>query len=505
MTELSALRSAMIVIALSGLAVRPVVGAEPSDPAPPKVQSLTPMKAPGTAKYDRVTFTAAPKALPKGAVTQDWPTFLGRAGKAVSTETKLLKKFPTGGMKPVWELSKGIGYASPSIQGDYLVFPHRVKNEVIVECLHPATGEKYWEYRYPTEYEDRYGYGSGPRASPVIDGDRVYLLGVEGQFFCLELATGRTIWERNINKEFKVPQDFFGTVGTPLLEGDLLIINVGAPDGPCVAAFNKITGKAVWQAGDKWGPSYASPIPGTIHGQRRVFVLAGGESNPAIGGLLSIDPKNGKVDFEFPFRSKKYESVNASPPLVVGDTVMVSATYRTGTTLLKLGTDFKPSTVWKMTDREHNEGENEMGLHWTTPVFKDGYVYAFDGRNEPDASLVCVDHAKGKVVWRKVPEWKETLKLNGESQVMDLSTLRGNILLVDGRALALGELGHLLWLDLNPNGYKELDRTWLFAARETWALPVVSRGLLYVTQNTPDLMTRKGPRLLCYDLRGTEE
>jgi outer membrane protein assembly factor BamB len=214
---------------------------------------------------------------------------------------------------------------------------------------------------------------------------------------------------------------------------------------------------------------------------------------------------NGKVDFEFPFRSKKYESVNASCPLIVENSVMISATYRTGTTLLKLAPDFKPSTAWKMSDREHNEGEDEMGLHWTTPVFKDGHVYAFDGRNEPDASLVCVDHAKGKVVWRKVPEWKDKLTLNGQSQELDMSTLRGSLLLVDGRFLCLGELGHLLWLDLTPQGYKELDRAWIIAARETWALPIVSHGLLYVTQNTPDLITRKGPRLLCYDLRGNGE
>lgn len=498
-------RCAITAVALWGLAVVDTRAADALDPAPPKVRTLEPAKAPAPAKYDRVTFHEAPKALPKGAVTQDWPTFLGPTRHAVSTETKLLKKFPKGGPKAVWELSKGIGYASPSIQGDYLVFPHRVKNEVIVECLHPATGEKYWEHRYPTEYEDRYGYGSGPRASPVLDGDRVYLLGVEGQFICLDLPTGRVIWERNINKEFSVKQDFFGTVGTPLLEGNLLIINVGAPDGPCVVGFDKLTGKVAWQAGKQWGPSYASPMPGTIHGQRRVFVLAGGESNPATGGLLSINPTNGKVDFEFPFRSKKYESVNASCPLIVENSVMISATYRTGTTLLKLAPDFKPSTAWKMSDREHNEGEDEMGLHWTTPVFKDGHVYAFDGRNEPDASLVCVDHAKGKVVWRKVPEWKDKLTLNGQSQELDMSTLRGSLLWVDGRFLCLGELGHLLWMDLTPQGYKELDRAWIVAARETWVLPIVSHGLLYVTQNTPDLITRKGPRLLCFDLRGNGE
>jgi hypothetical protein len=75
---------------------------------------------------------------------------------------------------------------------------------------------------------------------------------------------------------------------------------------------------------------------------------------------------------------------------------------------------------------------------------------------------------------------------------------------VDGRYLALGELGHLLWLDLTPKGYRELSRTRLFLARETWSLPVLSRGLLYVSQHSRSLVGGDTPRLLCYDLRAAE-
>jgi len=480
------------------------LSAEPLDPQIPKVAKLPPIVAPKPVDYDRVTFRAAPKPLLKSATTHDWTSFLGPTHNGVSTETKLLKKFPKGGPKVVWELSKGIGYASPSIQGEYLVYPHRLKNEVIVECLHPETGKKYWEHRYETEYEDRYGYGSGPRASPVIDGDFVYLLGVEGQFTCLELKTGRAVWSRSINKEFKVPQDFFGTVGTPVLMSDVLIVNVGAPGGPCVVGFNKRNGQVVWRAGHRWGPSYASPMPGIIHGQPRAFVFAGGDSTPPTGGLLSIDPKNGNVDFEFPWRSKKYESVNASCPVVIGNNVFISATYRTGSALLKIGPDFKPTTVWTLRDTEHNETDDAVGLHWNTAVHHDGYLYAFDGRNEPDASMVCFSLKDGKVAWRKIPEWKDDITLNGRTQSLEMSTLRGNLMRVDGRFLCLGEYGHLLWLDLTPQGYKELDRATLFLSRDTWALPVLSRGLLYVSQNNPDLLNKISPRLLCYDLRGTD-
>jgi outer membrane protein assembly factor BamB len=390
-------------------------------------------------------------------------------------------------------MKKGTGYSSPAISGERLVYLHRVGDQERVECLHPETGAKYWEFTYPTKFEDRYGYNNGPRASPVIDGDRVYTYGAEGKLHCLRLQTGQLYWKRDVSAEFKVPQDFFGTATTPLIHGENLIINIGAPNGPTVAAFNKVTGKMLWGAGNEWGPSYASPIPATVHGKQRIFVFAGGESQPPKGGLLSIDPANGAIDFAFPWRSRSYESVNAASPVVVGNQVFISASYRTGGALLNILPDGKHTVAWT---------SNEIGTHWNTAVHKDGYLYAFDGRNEPDASLVCIELKTGKVMWRANPEWEEVIDVNGQQQKHQLGTFRGTLLAVDGKFLALGEMGHLLWLDLTPQGYKELARTWLFGARETWSLPVLSRGLLYISQHSRDMLKGTQPRLLCYDLRG---
>ena len=442
--------------------------------------------------YARVKFHAKPKPLPKGAVTHDWTCFLGPTHNAISTETKLIEKFPKDGLKLVWELEKGTGYASPAVLGDRLIFPHRVGDEVLVECLHPQTGQSYWRFKHETKYVDRFGYNNGPRASPVIHGDRVFVDSAEGELFCLKLDTGKLIWKRDLAGEYQVLQDFFGTVPTPLVEGGLLIANVGAAGGPCVVGLDLGTGKVMWEAGDKWGPGYASPVPATVHGKRRVFIFAGGDSRPPTGGLLSLDPATGKIDFEFPWRSRSYESVNASCPVVVGNRVFLSASYETGSALLKINDDFTHTVLWTT---------KEVGMHWNTAVHKDGHLYAFDGRNESDASLVCVELKTGKVVWRKEPEWDETVTVYGEKQTLTFSTFRGSLLHVDGRFLCLGEWGHLLWLDLSPKGCKQLDRTWPFAARESWALPVLSRGLLYLSQNRPDRINQTPRRLLCYDLR----
>jgi outer membrane protein assembly factor BamB len=430
-----------------------------------------------------------PKPLPTGAATGDWPAFLGPSHNAVSAETKLSRKMPP---PLVWEVPKGSGYASPAVVADRLVFVHRVGDEEVVECLHPETGARHWQHRYATAFEDRYGYNNGPRASPVIADGRVYTMGAEGWLHCLGLESGAVVWKRDLRATYKVRQDFFGTASTPLVEGALLIVNVGAPGGPCVVALDRETGREVWRAGRQWGPSYASPVPATVHGQRRVFVFAGGESDPPSGGLMSIDAGTGRVDFEFPWRSRTHESVNASCPVVFDNKVFISASYRTGSALVEVRRDFTHRVVWTT---------QEFGLHFGTAIYRDGYLYGFDGRNEPDASLACVDASNGKVVWREIPEWTETFGTGGRARQQVTGPYRGSLLAVDGQFLCLGELGHLLWMNLSPKGYQEVSRARLFAARESWALPVLSRGLLYVVQNTRDPFEGIGPRLLCYDLR----
>jgi outer membrane protein assembly factor BamB len=174
--------------------------------------------------------------------------------------------------------------------------------------------------------------------------------------------------------------------------------------------------------------------------------------------------------------------------------VFISASYRTGSALVEVLQNFAYRVRWTTPD---------FGLHFNTAIHRDGYLYGFDGRNEPDASLACVDVSNGKVVWRETPEWTEVLGTGDQAREQVAGPYRGSLLAVDGQFLCLGELGHLLWLELTPKGYREVSRARLFAARESWTPLLVSRGLLYVMQNTRDVFERTGPRLLCYDLRAS--
>ena len=432
-----------------------------------------------------------PRPAAADAAAEDWPQFLGPRRNLVSQETRLLPKIPAQGPPLLWELETGTGYSSPVIADGKLVYIHRFGDEEIVLALNPETGERLWRFGYPTTFSDRYGYNNGPRASPAIDGDVVYTYGAQGKLHCLRLTDGKVLWKRDLAADYKVPQDFFGTATTPLVENDKLIINIGAPGGPTVIAVDKQSGKTLWGAGEKWGPSYASPIAADMHGRRLLFVFAGGESNPPTGGLLVLDPADGELLIEFPWRSRSYESVNASTPLVFGDRVLISATYRTGAALLTIKPDLSHEVAWTSDD---------FDLHWTTPIRRDGMICAFAGRNEPDAGLVCVDEKSGETLFRKVFEWPETIEWQGRTREIYESPFRGSLLEIDGRLLALGEHGHLMWLSVTRQGAEIDSRGKLFLARETWNPPVVSQGLLYVTQNTRSF-DGEPTRLLCYDLR----
>lgn len=438
------------------------------------------------------TIQGTPSPLPANSLTSDWPCLLGPTHNEVCTETHLLKQFPATGPNLVWEINKGEGYASPAIAGDRLILFHRQGSRERIDCLGAADGKSIWSFDYPTEYTDDWGYTNGPRSSPAIGGDAVFALGAEGKLHCVELATGKLRWQHDLTAEYKLKKEFFGIGTSPLVEGDKVIVNVGARGGPCVVAFDVRTGKVAWNAGNQWGPSYATPVPATIHGKRRVLAFAGGKSNPPTGGLLCIDPANGKVDFEFPWRGTRRESVNASSPVVIGNDVFISEWYGTGGVLLEITDEFQPKVVWK---------NPNFGTHFMSAVEKDGYLYGVDGHGPDDAFLVCVELKTGKEVWRTQPQWNETVNTPDGAKQIPTGFFRCWIMPADGHYLILGEYGHLAWADLSPQGFKQLQRAWLFAADETWTPPAISRGLLYICQNARDLLHHTGPRLLCYDLR----
>lgn len=412
----------------------------------------------------------------------DWPAFLGPNGDSKSTEKGIITPWPKDGLKIVWQRPLGVSYGMPTISRGRLFQFDRYGDNATLTCLKSETGEFLWKYTYPTQYEDYYGYNNGPRCSPVVDDDRVYILGVEGQLHCVRALDGQLVWKVDTHSAFGVVQNFFGVGSTPVIEGDLLIVQVGGspkgsgnfptPDqegnGSGIVAFDKLSGKVRYQITNELA-SYAGPTLATINGRRWCFVFAR-------GGLVGFEPASGKVDFQFPWRSRLLESVNAANPVVVDDRVLISECYGPGSALLKV----KPGgheVLW--TDAERGRAK-ALQAHWTTPIHHEGYVYGDSGRHPGDAELRCVELATGKVKWRQ-------LNLGHVSLVM-----------IDGHFICLCEEGEVLLLRVNPEKYEEVSRLELrdplgqsLLRPPAWAAPIVAHGLLYL---------RGRDRLICLEL-----
>jgi outer membrane protein assembly factor BamB len=419
------------------------------------------------------------------ADAEDWPQFLGPDSNGTSREKGLIDTFGPGGPPVIWEKQIGTGYSAPSVRGGKLVLHHRVKDEEIVEAFGAADGQQIWKYAYPSKFVDPYGYNNGPRCTPILTSNRCFTFGAEGKLLCLDLATGQLVWQRDTAKEWEIPEAFFGVGSTPILEGNLLIVMAGGQPNSGVAGINPTNGKTVWESvGEKnwqgqpmigwpgertvdWRrlrydkqASYATPVAATINGERHVLCLMR-------QGLVSVNPTNGNVNFSYWFRATVDESVNAANPVAVDDKVFISAAYyRVGSALLKVGRGNREvEPVWRSTALE---------IHWTTPIYHDGYLYAFSGRNEPDARFRCVEYQTGKIMWDRDESWR---RYGSGSSTYG----RGSAIMVEGKLIVLGETGLLGLFKVNPAKPEELARYQMPMLKyPCWAAPILSDKRVYI-------------------------
>lgn len=437
-------------------------------------------------------FHKAPRPLAKNAVVEDWPRFFGPRDNCTTKERPLLKKFPETGLPKVFELARGESYSSPIIVDGKLLHFHAINSKETLDCHHSETGKRLWTFEYPIKYRDRYGFSNGPRSSPVVHQNRIYLIGVTAKLHCLDLKTGKMIWKRDLMEEFKIPQYFFGYGPNPMIHEKTLILNVGGKEkktsGTCVAGLNLEDGKTVWTHEDVWGASYASPIMTKIHDRDVALVLAAGESRPAHGGLLALDPKSGKLLSRFPWRADIYESVLASTPLSINENkIFISDCYQLGGTLLEFSKDFSIEPLWK---------KRFFGMHMMTPQKIGNHLYGFAGRNIPDTQLKCINLKSGEILIEEDMRWKEGQRVTG--------LFRGSFLQNDDRTFSLGEDGSFVELKMKPEKIEIIQKTRLFFAKDSWTPPVLSNGLLYVVQNVNGF-DGSSARLICYDFRGVEK
>ena len=407
----------------------------------------------------------------RGAAAGDWPQILGpqRNGKAV--EEKIASTWASDGPPLVWQRDVGQGYAGVAVRGDRLVLFHRQGAQAIAECLAALSGKPIWRQTFSTDYASTIAPDDGPRCVPLIHENEVYLFGADGDLHCLRLADGQVVWSRQLARDYAAPAGYFGAGSTPIVEGDLVLVNVGGKAESGLVALRRADGQTAWTSTGELA-SYSSPLATTVDGERQIIFITR-------LSVVAVEPQTGRVLYQFPFGARG-PTVNAATPVVSGDRLFVTASYGVGARLMRIGADGA---------RELWSRDNALSSQYTTPVELDGYLYGIDGRQDVgDGSLRCVELATGKVAWSEE----------------NFGT--GNLILAGAKLLVARTGGEVMLIDPTPEAPRPTARFRAFgaggdatkaAARSVvvQALPALANGRLYL---------RDASQLKCWDLSGSK-
>jgi outer membrane protein assembly factor BamB len=415
----------------------------------------------------------------------DWPQWLGPQRDGVWRESGILKEFPSGGPKMRWRTEIGAGYAGPAVAGgkvyviDRIVAPKasapadpfqrgKIPGVERVLCLNEADGKVLWKHEYDCPYD--MSYPAGPRATPLVEEDRVYTLGAEGHLFCFQRDSGKVLWSRHFKKDFDAPTPVWGFAGHPLIEGNKLFCLVGG-QGSVAVAFDKLTGKEIWRALSAKEPGYCPPTMIEAGGWRQLVIW-----HPE--SINALDPENGKVFWRVPMDVRSGLSIPT--PRQNGDLLFITSFYN-GPIMLRLAQDKPAATVsWR---GKSNSERNTDGLHsiMATPFFEGDHIYGVCSYGQ----LRCLKAANGERVW-------ETF----EATTGGKEVRWANAFLVKhgDRFFLPNEKGDLIIARLTPEGYKEISRTHLLEPTNTaagrdvvWSHPAFANRCIY-TRNDKELV-----------------
>ena len=388
--------------------------------------------------------------------SSDWPQYRGPNHDGSTTESIAIN-WPKEGPKVLWKAPVGEAFGSFAVAGGKaFIFFERGGNEVCV-AMDANTGKELWATPIDKTIFEKQG-GNGPRTTPTVDGNNVYVLGTYLKLACLNAADGKVIWQKDLAKEHggdvqlkTAGINSWGNSASPVIDGNLIFVN-GGGKGESLLGIDKKTGNVAWKGTDEL-LTHASPVPATIHGVRQIIFFCK-------SGLVSVVPETGKPLWNFPF---PWKVSTASNPIVYNDIVYCSAGYGVGAgacKIVKNGNALAAQPLWR--------AEGQLPNHWTTPVCKDGYLYGIYGFKEyGSAPLKCIEIATGKEMWSK-PGFGSG----------------GGTILVGGKyVLVQGDQGPLVLVEATPKAYTEVARAQPLGGNKFWTMAVVADGKIYARSN----------------------
>jgi outer membrane protein assembly factor BamB len=371
----------------------------------------------------------------------DWPQWQGPDRTGLSKETGLLHDWPASGPPLVWTAAGlGNGYGSVAIKGDRIYLQGMKNGTSIVSALSRTDGKSLWSKSLgPSASNDQ---GDGPRGTPTVDGDRLYVLTENGDLACLK-TDGTAVWQRNILRDFGGRNLRWLISESPLVDRNNVIVSPGGRNAGMVA-LDKMTGKTVWTSKDLSDPAgYASPIVADVQGVRTVMTLT---SSAGVG----VRANDGKLMWHYTRAANNV--ANIATPVYFDNKVFYSSAYDTGGALLGLSAQNGEVSATEIYFTRN------MKNHHGGVVLVNGYLYGFN-----DSILTCLEFSTGNQMWR------------------DRSVGKGTITYADGNLYLQGENNIVGLAEASPTAYKEKGRfTIADQGRPSWAHPVVSGGRLYV-------------------------
>ena len=397
------------------------------------------------------------QTLPLAAA--DWSQYRGGPEHNGLVTESVNLSWPAEGPKVLWKVPTQNGFSSFSVAGDqaFIQVNRSLEGTLreILLALNADTGKELWTFDIGLGKYDSGGDtgakgndgGDGPRSTPTVCDGKVYVFSQALVLSCLEANTGKVLWQKDLIKEHAGRNIGWKSALSPVIDGGLLFVGGGGA-GQSLLAFNKDSGQVVWKAFNET-ITHATPVVGTLHGVRQVIFFLK-------SGLLAVTAKEGKELWRFPFT---FKVSTAASPVIAGDIVYCSAGYGVGGGACKLAKDgdkFTATQLYKI------EGDKKIANHWSTPVYKDGYLYGlFSFKAFSVGPLKCVEVATGQVKWEK-PGFGA-----------------GQVILVNDKVVALTDDGRVVVVEATPDGYKEVAQAKVLTGK-CWSTPALANGRLYV-------------------------
>jgi len=378
--------------------------------------------------------------------TAQWTQWGGPNQDFKSNAKGLAAEWGENGPARIWERDLGDGYSSILVDGNRLYTMYRPGDQEAVLCLDATTGKTIWEYKYKSDPAEGHveQFGTGPRSTPLIVGDRIYTIGVSGAMHCLNKADGKPYWSKELWKDLGGSVLQHGYASSPIAYKDTVIALVGG-EGTGIVAFDQVSGDIVWKKHD-FTNSYSTPLIIKVDGKDHMVAFMANE-------IVGVDPANGDLKWKYEIGNQWGQNV-CLPVWDDKTNTLFFSVAQAGSRGLKLtpkGDSFETEEIWKT---------RKIQFYHVTSVNVGDYVFGSTGAGAPNF-FSAINMKTGKVAWRK----------RGFSKATCIQA--------DGHLIILDEDGNLALATATPDDFVVHSKVKLFEDT-SWTVPTVVGHKMYV-------------------------